>query len=70
MTFPACISPQLKSLLEGLFMKHPHKRIGANGIDQIKKHPWFMKSNWESLKRKLIKAPFKNLLKEQIYDPE
>ncbi|KAL4494602.1 hypothetical protein ABPG72_004504 [Tetrahymena utriculariae] len=65
-TYPACISPQLKSLLEGLFMKNPSKRLGAKGIEQIKKHPWFIKTNWESLKKKLLKAPYKNLITKKI----
>lgn len=43
-------------------MKHPSKRLGFKGTDQIKKHPWFMKSNWAGLNKKLIKPPFKNLI--------
>lgn len=46
-------------------MKHPSKRLGAKGIDQIKKHPWFMKTSWEALKKKLLKAPYKNLVNKQ-----
>lgn len=62
MVYPTNLSPQLKSLLEGLFKKSQAERLGCEGIDEIKKHSWFARTNWVVLKKKLMKAPFRALL--------
>lgn len=45
----------LKSLVEGLLEKNPEKRLGKNGSEEIKNHPFFKgKSgiNWEKAEKK------------------
>eukprot|EP01138_Halocafeteria_seosinensis_P016422 gb/GECG01016753.1/.p1 GENE.gb/GECG01016753.1/~~gb/GECG01016753.1/.p1 ORF type:complete len:517 (+),score=87.26 gb/GECG01016753.1/:1-1551(+) len=41
----------LKSL-----MTDAHKRLGANGVEEIKQHPWFRDIDWDSLQEK--EAPY------------
>lgn len=53
--FPNYFSKELQSLLNGLFIKDPAKRLGAN---HIKSHPWFANVKWQELLRKEFRAPF------------
>jgi len=57
--FPTYISENAKSLLEGLLTRDPEKRLGSNGGQDIKVHPWFAEIDWEKLIRKEIEPPFK-----------
>ena len=36
-----CMTPESKDLIEKLLDPDPQKRLGANGVDEIKNHPWF-----------------------------
>lgn len=56
------VSPNLGNILKGLLEKNPVNRLGANGSDQIKNHPWFSKVNWNALLTRAIKAPFVPIL--------
>eukprot|EP00827_Trimyema_finlayi_P000565 TRINITY_DN1112_c0_g1_i3.p3 TRINITY_DN1112_c0_g1~~TRINITY_DN1112_c0_g1_i3.p3 ORF type:complete len:109 (-),score=19.32 TRINITY_DN1112_c0_g1_i3:44-370(-) len=57
--FPKSFSVSLKNLLEGLLQKQPNKRLGSrNGINEIKKHPWFAMINWSALLNYEIQAPY------------
>ena len=38
--------------------RKPHKRLGCNGIKEIKEHSWFKNINWEELLNKQMKSPF------------
>ena len=73
--YPYSISPQVKSLLEGLFQKNPEKRLGFGPDDAktIKEHPWFSNVNWSALINKEIKPPFVPLIKSEMdithFDP-
>lgn len=51
-------SPKLQDLFKKLLHKDFKKRLGHNGADEIKKHPWFDRINWQALKSKKVKAPF------------
>jgi serum/glucocorticoid-regulated kinase 2 len=56
------VSPNLQNLLTGLLDKNPKKRLGSNSTQDIKKHPWFAKTNWAALLIRAIKAPFVPIL--------
>ena len=44
---PADCSPELRDLLS-LFLKvNPAERLGYNGIQEIKDHPWFQSVQWD-----------------------
>ena len=57
-----------------LLQREPTQRLGYNGFDEIKSHPWFKEIDWEKLYRKEVVPPFQPTVKseestEQI-DPE
>ncbi|XP_021940525.1 ribosomal protein S6 kinase alpha-5-like [Zootermopsis nevadensis] len=64
---PTKFSAKAKDFVVGLLSKDPTKRLGAgkNGVDDIKRHPFFNKINWADMARKAKKAPF-----EPVYDDE
>lgn len=35
------MTPEAKDLIERLLTMDPKKRLGANGVQEIKDHPWF-----------------------------
>jgi serine/threonine-protein kinase RIM15 len=35
--------------MEKLMCMDPLKRLGHNGIDEVKNHPFFKKTNWDTL---------------------
>jgi serum/glucocorticoid-regulated kinase 2 len=43
LNFPPDISPEARSVMSGLLQRDPSKRLGANGGEEIKKHPFFAK---------------------------
>lgn len=45
-------SPVLRDLLEQLLIKNPTERLGANGAQEIKSHPFFAGVDWESVYRR------------------
>ena len=45
-------------LINKLLYRKPHKRLGCNGIKEIKEHSWFKKINWDELLNKNMKSPF------------
>lgn len=58
---PQFLSPEAQLLLRALFKRNPANRLGAgpNGIEDIKKHPFFATIEWEKLLRKEVQPPFK-----------
>lgn len=54
------LSPQAKDLIKRL-VTHKDKRLGKNGSQEIKSHPFFKGIDWNSLRE--YKAPFKPILK-------
>lgn len=57
------ISDEAKDLLYQL-ITDPEKRLGRNGVQEIKDHPFFRKVNWKKLRSK--KAPFIPRVKSNI----
>ena len=45
-------------LINKLLHRKPDKRLGLNGIKEIKEHSWFKNINWEELHNKKMKSPF------------
>ena len=57
----AFFSVEAKSLLQGLLERDPAKRLGSSEEDanELKRHPWFAKIDWQKLMLKQLEAPFK-----------
>ena len=43
------VSPEYVDITNKLILKSPNERLGANGADEIKQHPFFDGFDWESL---------------------
>lgn len=58
---PQFLSAEAQSLLRALFKRNPCNRLGAgvDGVEEIKRHPFFVNIDWNKLYRKEIKPPFK-----------
>ncbi|XP_064014484.1 ribosomal protein S6 kinase alpha-2 isoform X1 [Pogoniulus pusillus] len=58
---PQFLSAEAQSLLRALFKRNPSNRLGAglDGVEEIKRHPFFGTIDWNKLYRKEIKPPFK-----------
>jgi len=56
----AGFSDEAKDLITKLLDLDPKKRIGAgpNGVEDLKKHPYFKGIDWKELENKNVKAPF------------
>lgn len=46
------------SFVSGLLRRKAQLRLGVNGPEEIKAHPWLASIDWELLERKKLKAPF------------
>ena len=54
------IGMEARSILSGLLTRDPTQRLGVNGADEIKRHPFFAKYiDWRLLLSKKIQPPFK-----------
>ena len=54
------IGEQARSILTGLLNRDPSKRLGTNGAEEIRKHPFFADHiDFDKLLRKKIQPPFK-----------
>lgn len=41
-----------------MIQRKPQNRLGNNGADEVKSHPWLRSFPWEDLANKNIIAPF------------
>lgn len=54
------ISPLARSILTGLLNRDPSQRLGVNGAEEIRRHPFFAQHiDFERLLQKKIQPPFK-----------
>ncbi|XP_043928210.1 ribosomal protein S6 kinase alpha-3 [Protopterus annectens] len=58
---PQFLSPEAQSLLRMLFKRNPANRLGAgpDGVEEIKRHPFFATIDWNKLFRRELHPPFK-----------
>jgi p90 ribosomal S6 kinase len=55
---PAYLSFEAQQILKKLLTRPVHKRLGYQGVAEIKKHEFFAGMDWAKLARKEIPAPF------------
>ena len=55
---PYSWSLESADFINKLLKRKPNKRLGFNGIKEIKSHIWMRDINWNALKRKELVAPF------------
>ena len=62
------VSDEAKDIIQKLLEKNPKKRLGSqNGIEDIKKHPFFSKIDFNLIEQKKIEAPFKPKIYNNTY---
>lgn len=60
LVFSDVVGKEARSILTGLLCRDPSKRLGVNGAEEIKRHPFFDKHiDFERLLAKKIQPPFK-----------
>lgn len=60
LVFGPDIGSEARSILTSLLNRDPSKRLGVNGAEEIKKHPFFEKHiDFKRLLQKKIQPPFK-----------
>ena len=52
------VSDDAKDIISKLLEKDPGVRLGRKGLKEIKKHPFFSSTKFDSIQKKKIKAPF------------
>ena len=57
--FPDGFDRDAKDLLIGLLSRDPRRRLGCNGAEEIKMHPFFSQLSWKRLMMKGYIPPFK-----------
>jgi len=64
LTYPSCVTPEAKSLLQALIYKDPNKRLGGGpgGGDEVKVHAFFSGVDWTQVYERKITPPFKPIL--------
>jgi serum/glucocorticoid-regulated kinase 2 len=60
LNFPPDVAPDARGIMTGLLQRNPAHRLGANGAEDIKRHPFFSKHiDWTRLLQRKIQPPFK-----------
>jgi serum/glucocorticoid-regulated kinase 2 len=58
--FPDDMPTDARSIMTGLLSRDPTRRLGVNGAEEIKRHPFFARHiDWDKLVHKRITPPFK-----------
>ena len=58
--FPDDMGPEARSIIIGLLNRDPARRLGNNGGEEIKRHPFFARYiDWHRLLQRKIVPPFK-----------
>ena len=61
-------SKESMDFINKLLQRKPKKRLGYNGVVEIKEHPWMNDVNWDLLMKKKIEAPFIPSAKKENFD--
>jgi len=59
---PMYFTPDAKDLVRKLLRKAPNTRLGYNGADEVKRHPFFKSIDWGKLARRELPSPIKPVL--------
>ncbi|KAJ7621162.1 kinase-like domain-containing protein [Roridomyces roridus] len=74
LNFPLDMPSEARSVMTGLLQRDPTRRLGAHGSEEIKKHPFFSKIDWNRLLAKKYPTPFKpsveSVLDVANFDPD
>jgi hypothetical protein len=54
----SCWTGEALDFVNRLIQRKRHRRLGENGIAELKKHPWFEDFPWKYLQNKIIRPEF------------
>ena len=57
-TYPNDISYESVDFFKKIFVANPKKRLGTNGAQEIRNHPFFSDINWNDILNQKVKPPF------------
>ncbi|KAI8615398.1 kinase-like domain-containing protein [Chytriomyces sp. MP71] len=57
--FPDELSDEVRDLLGKMLDRDPSKRLGSNGAEDIKRHPFFAQINWQRLNARKYRPTFR-----------
>ena len=57
--FPERVSPPARDFLSKLLDRDPLARLGYNGVEEVKSHPYYETIDWDKLLAKEMEPPFK-----------
>jgi hypothetical protein len=56
-----------KDFILKLLLKNPKRRLGAKGLEDVKRHPFFGPDlDWEAIAQKRVSAPIKPKIKDEM----
>jgi serine/threonine protein kinase len=64
-TFKSNVSLDAQDLIKSLLETSPDKRLGSNGVSEIKQHPFFKGINWMDIYTKQVRPPFVPLIRSE-----
>ena len=56
--FPMSVSHTAALFIQALLNRNPHKRLGANGGQEVKDHPFFGHYDWVAVYNRKVTPPF------------
>jgi serum/glucocorticoid-regulated kinase 3 len=56
--FPMSVARTPALFIQALLNRNPLRRLGANGGDEVKRHPFFTPIDWDALYNREIRPPF------------
>jgi len=63
LVIPDYVSVEGQDLLARLLERNPKRRLGSNGVDEVKNHPFFSSINWDDILNKRVTPEFKPKIK-------
>jgi ribosomal protein S6 kinase alpha-5 len=64
--FPRTMDETSKNFITQLLEKDPSRRLGAKGVEDIKKHPFFAGINWEHVEQRKLKPPIQPVISSNL----
>jgi len=56
--FPMSVARTPALFIQSLLNRNPHKRLGANGGAEVRRHAFFSTVDWEALYQRRVQPPF------------
>lgn len=68
--FPFYVNRPAASLIQGFLRRNPLERLGANGGEEVRAHPFFASMNWHALLKRQVEPPFNPCRNQNVADTE